>query len=213
MTLLDRTALEARWLDLTRRALPALAAGRRWPVRFDHCFQRILLDAACGGRWMDHVAGRPAYKAIDGEKLAAAVDLAERVGLDMSAWWSATPDTFLSQVPKALVLEVVAEVAGKDTAKALETAKRDAVTVEAAKHLAGTNWLPKPLRGPTYKLVKKGAKPAAAAAPAKAATSTKPAKAGKPATATKTAKPAKKAVTKKPAKAATKSSATRARKA
>ena len=43
----DRGALEARWLDLTRRTLPGLSAERRWPVRFDHCFQRILLDAKC----------------------------------------------------------------------------------------------------------------------------------------------------------------------
>lgn len=80
----DRLALEARWLDLTRRTLPGLAAERRWPVRFDHCFQRILLDAACGGRWMDHVTGRPAYKAIDAAKLAAAVSLAEQVAANMA---------------------------------------------------------------------------------------------------------------------------------
>jgi len=48
-------------------------------VRHDHCFQRILLDAACGGRWLDHVAGRPAYKAIDTGRLAAAVALARSV--------------------------------------------------------------------------------------------------------------------------------------
>lgn len=75
----DRSALEARWLHLTRGALPALAAERCWPVRLDHCFQRILLDAACGGRWLDHVAGRPAYKAIDDARLQQAVGLAEQV--------------------------------------------------------------------------------------------------------------------------------------
>lgn len=48
-------------------------------MRNDHCFQRILLDAACGGRWLDHVAGRPAYKAIDPARLAAAVALARAV--------------------------------------------------------------------------------------------------------------------------------------
>ncbi len=76
---LDRAALEARWLDLTRRVMPALASARGWPVRNDHCFQRILLDAACGGRWLDHVAERPAYKAIDDAKLTHAVAIAENV--------------------------------------------------------------------------------------------------------------------------------------
>ncbi|MEO0501024.1 MAG: GCN5-related N-acetyltransferase [Pseudomonadota bacterium] len=76
---LDRDALEAEWLDLTRRRLPALAGPRGWPVRFDHCFQRILLDAACGGVWYDHVAGRPAYRAIEQARLARAVDLGRAV--------------------------------------------------------------------------------------------------------------------------------------
>ncbi len=75
----DRAGLERRWLQLTRETLPGLAAARGFPIRHDHCFQRILLDAACGGRWTDHVAGRPAYRQIDTGCLAAAVALAERV--------------------------------------------------------------------------------------------------------------------------------------
>ena len=37
---MTRIALEARWLDLTRRVLPPLAATRDWPVSEDHCFMR-----------------------------------------------------------------------------------------------------------------------------------------------------------------------------
>lgn len=74
---MDRIALEAEWLRLTRDALPAVAVARGWPVRADHCFQRILLDHAVGGRWYDAVAGRPAYRHIDGELLARAVALGE----------------------------------------------------------------------------------------------------------------------------------------
>jgi len=76
---MQRAALEARWLELTRTTLPALAEARDWPVSADHCFQRILLDAACEGRWTDHVACRPAYKAIDEVQLKAAVAMAEAV--------------------------------------------------------------------------------------------------------------------------------------
>lgn len=75
----DRHELEQRWLQLTREVLPALAPARHWPVQEDHCFQRILLDAACGGVWYDHVAGRPAYRHLDRERLGAAVALAEQV--------------------------------------------------------------------------------------------------------------------------------------
>jgi hypothetical protein len=74
-----RAALEAEWLDLTRRVLPALAAERGWPVRADHCFQRILLDHAVGGRWYDHIAGRPAYRCAETDVLARAISLARLV--------------------------------------------------------------------------------------------------------------------------------------
>jgi hypothetical protein len=74
-----RAALEARWLHLTRTALPAVAAERGWPVRLDHCFQRILLDGGCGGCWYDHIARRPAYRHADEKTLARAVALGEAV--------------------------------------------------------------------------------------------------------------------------------------
>ena len=75
----DRTSLEQSWLQLTRATLPGLSASRNWPVREDHCFQRILLDAVCGGVWYDHVNGRPAYRRIALDRLAAAVALGERI--------------------------------------------------------------------------------------------------------------------------------------
>lgn len=76
---MDRQALETRWLQLTRERLPGLARERGWPVRLDHCFQRILLDHAVGGRWYDRVAGRPAYRHLDDASLAAAIALGEAV--------------------------------------------------------------------------------------------------------------------------------------
>jgi hypothetical protein len=75
----DRLALESRWLRLTREVLPALAPERGWPVRYDHCFQRILLDHACGGRWYDAIGGRPAYRAADAAILRRAVAMGEEV--------------------------------------------------------------------------------------------------------------------------------------
>jgi len=75
----SREALQAHWLQLTRQTLPDLAPIRDWPVRADHCFQRILLDNACGGVWYDHIPGRPAYRHAPRETLAAAVALGEAV--------------------------------------------------------------------------------------------------------------------------------------
>ncbi len=76
---MDRSALEAEWLVLTRDTLPSLARERGWPVHADHCFQRILLDQAVGGRWYDHVDGRPAYRHLEAGRLAAAVALGRAV--------------------------------------------------------------------------------------------------------------------------------------
>lgn len=60
--------------------MPALAKDdrNRWPVRHDHCFQRIVLDAICEGVWYDHIA-RPAYKHLSMEQASHAVQLCEDI--------------------------------------------------------------------------------------------------------------------------------------
>ena len=70
-----RGELEREWLHLTRVELPGLAPSRNWPVANDHCFQRILLDNACGRCWYDAIPRRPAYAHAPAETLAAAVAL------------------------------------------------------------------------------------------------------------------------------------------
>ena len=74
-----RDALEAEWLHLTREALPALAKTGRWPIRLDHCWQRVLLDNACGGVWYKEISGRPTYKAASTQILGEAVELCRKV--------------------------------------------------------------------------------------------------------------------------------------
>ena len=76
---MTRAALEARWLQLTRETLPALASVRGWPIRADHCFQRVLLDHATGGVWYDAIPRRPAYRHASEDVLARAVALGEAV--------------------------------------------------------------------------------------------------------------------------------------
>ena len=77
--------LRTRWLALTKEQLPARAREQQWPLREDHCFQRVLLDAVCGGRWYDHVPARPAYRHLDPDRLGRAVDLAERLASEPDA--------------------------------------------------------------------------------------------------------------------------------
>ena len=68
----------ARWLDLTRRQLPEAALRHRWPIRLDHCFMRVCLDAACGRPWHEVIA-RPAIRHAPDAVLASAVDVAEHI--------------------------------------------------------------------------------------------------------------------------------------
>lgn len=122
------------------------------------------------------------------------------IGFDMADHWTPACDNFLARIPAALVVEAVTEAKGKDAAATLTGLKKDALVAEAAKLLAGTGWLPKPLRGPGYAL--KAAKPAAAApAPKKPAAKASPAKPAKKAPPKKAARPVKKPAAKKKAKA------------
>ena len=68
------------YLHLTKKVLPQLARGdeHNWPIREDHCFQRIVLDTICGGVWYEHLS-RPAYKHLTNDQAQRAVDLCQSI--------------------------------------------------------------------------------------------------------------------------------------
>lgn len=105
-------------------------------------------------------------------------ELHAAIAFDMADYWDPTCDNFLARIPAALVVQAVTEAKGKAAAAALSGLKKDALVAEAAKQLAGTGYLPKTLRGPTYALRGEAkATPAkkAAKAPAKKPAKKKPA--------------------------------------
>ena len=65
-----------RYIVLTKEVMPHLSrtSHKHWPVSNDHCFQRIILDAVCGGVWYDYLP-RPAYKNLTHDQAANAVKL------------------------------------------------------------------------------------------------------------------------------------------
>ncbi len=73
---LARDAQIARFKHLTEIALPALACEQRWPVRLDHCFKRICLDAAFQDVWYNHLP-KPAERHLSGDALVRAITCAE----------------------------------------------------------------------------------------------------------------------------------------
>ncbi len=81
---MDRDQLLGRYRALVLEELPRRARAGRWVVTADHCFGRIVLDHAVGGRWYDVLDRRrgPAFQQLDDAQLAGAVALAERIAAE-----------------------------------------------------------------------------------------------------------------------------------
>ena len=77
------------------------------------------------------------------DRLATAVDL------DMvSAGWVPTVDTFFGRVTKARIMDAVREAKGDHAATRIAQLKKPEMAAEAEVLLAGSGWLPEPLRTP-----------------------------------------------------------------
>jgi ParB family chromosome partitioning protein len=75
--------------------------------------------------------------------------LAQAVSLDMvAAGWVPTVDSYLGRVTKARIVQAVREAKGDQAAQAIEPLKKGDMAVKAQELLAGTGWLPEPLRTP-----------------------------------------------------------------
>jgi ParB family chromosome partitioning protein len=83
------------------------------------------------------------------QRIDAADALAGVVGLDMAeAGWAPTVDNYLGRVTKPRIIEAVREAKGDATAVLIEHLKKGDMAREAERLLAGTGWLPEPLRLP-----------------------------------------------------------------
>jgi ParB family chromosome partitioning protein len=81
--------------------------------------------------------------------LAHADLLAQAVDLDMSAkGWAPTVENYFGRVTKARILAAIAEAKGYNAADRIASLKKAEMAPEAEILLAGTGWLPEPLRTP-----------------------------------------------------------------
>lgn len=81
--------------------------------------------------------------------LAHADRLAEALDLDMvAAGWVPTVETYLGRVTKARILGAVREACGERAAKSIDHLKKGDMADKAQALLAGSGWLPEPLRTP-----------------------------------------------------------------
>src|SRR5690242_11684666 len=80
--------------------------------------------------------------------LAHAGQLASALRLDMAGAWTPTVNNYLGRVTKARILEAVREAKGEQAAERLADLKKSDMAAQAEALLAGSGWLPEPLRTP-----------------------------------------------------------------
>lgn len=90
----SREQLENEWQQYMNEVLPNQAQSREWPIRFDHCFGRVIYDCVVGDQW-NRVIDSPAYKNLSDEQLRECIDLAERIVYADDAYLRALNDLSL----------------------------------------------------------------------------------------------------------------------
>jgi ParB family chromosome partitioning protein len=81
--------------------------------------------------------------------LAHADRIAKAIDLDIAAvGWSPTADNYLGRVTKARILQAVREARGEHAAQLIDHLKKGEMAEKAQDLLAGSGWLPEPLRTP-----------------------------------------------------------------
>lgn len=72
--------------------------------------------------------------------------LARTASTDIAAWWEPTVDSYFAHVSKDVIVQAVTDGADSDTAAPLLKMKKGDATAAAQAQLAGSRWLPTPLR-------------------------------------------------------------------
>jgi ParB family chromosome partitioning protein len=90
-------------------------------------------------------AGPRVWITSEGSQSIAA-QVATAAGLDMRTCWTASRDSYLGRVSKALIVEAVREGAGMRAVGQITGSKKEVMVADAEQLLAGTGWLPSILR-------------------------------------------------------------------
>ena len=104
--------------------------------------ERLSLLAHCVSLTVNAVESRDR----DWSEDDTASDLARSLSLDMTAYWQPTAETYFSRVSKSRIIEAVSEAVSPEASRRLEGAKKDVMAESAETLIAGTGWLPEPLR-------------------------------------------------------------------
>jgi ParB family chromosome partitioning protein len=89
---------------------------------------------------VQHKEDRP-----DAFRLVHASQLASALGLDMTSWFVPGAENYFSRIGRAQILQAIDEAKGEH-APALDKLKKSELAARAQDLVAGTGWLPEPLR-------------------------------------------------------------------
>lgn len=70
--------LRELYLNATTEVLPQLARENNWVIKFDHCFQRVVLDNIFDDVWYNQLeksGSEPAYRQLSRDQLVSALNL------------------------------------------------------------------------------------------------------------------------------------------
>jgi ParB family chromosome partitioning protein len=108
--------------------------------------QETLLELLAYCASMSVNAVRTKLDRSDPPRFAHASALAHALNLDMAAWFTPTADNFFSRVGRDTVITALTEAKGMPVKRSSQKLKKSELAALAEREIAGTNWLPKPLR-------------------------------------------------------------------
>ncbi len=130
------------------------AWGERMPGEAEALWQWCLaqdrdtlleLLAFCAGCSIDAVQKK--HERPDNRRLAHAQAVGEALKFDMTAWFSPTAANYFNRVSHAVILGALAQAKGAKPMRSWQAMKKSELAALAEREVAGTGWLPQPLKG------------------------------------------------------------------
>ncbi len=131
-----------------RETLPEDGAGLFATLLAKSQDELVRLLAVCTAATVDVVMPRATRQQPGAE-------LAQAVGLDMSAWWQPTAEGYFKHLSKAVILDAVGEFAPDHVTRLAKLKKAD-IASEAERLVDGTGWMPAIFRAETPQEVATG---------------------------------------------------------
>jgi ParB family chromosome partitioning protein len=130
----------SRW----RSRIPSDEAAL-WPWCLSQEQDTLLrLLAYCAARTVNAVQAK--QDRPDCQRITHANALAAALGLDMRDWFTPTAENFFSRVSRTEILSALSEAKGTPAKRSWDKLKKSELATLAEREIAGTGWLPQPLK-------------------------------------------------------------------